>query len=85
MSTSPIFPADRPTPDQLVMPRTALCECLQEACQDLVTSRDKLSTADTADQLVTAVIEAHQILVDHGETMGEFARLVKHWQTQADA
>ena len=82
MSNAPAFPDQKPTTDQLVMPRTALCEYLDDACQDLVTRRDKLSTVDTADELVSAVIEAHQILVDHGETMGEFVRLVRRWQSQ---
>ena len=82
MSKAPVFPAQKPTTDQLVMPRAALCEYMDDACQDLVTSRAKFYDANTADELVSAVTEAHQVFVDHGESMGEFVRLVRRWQSE---
>jgi hypothetical protein len=85
MSKAPVFPAQKPTTDQLVMPRAALCEYMDDACQDLVTSRAKFYDANTADELVSAVTEAHQVFVDHGELMGEFVRLVRRWQSQPGA
>jgi hypothetical protein len=85
MSNAPVFPEQRPTTDQLDLPRTALCEYLDDACQDLVTRRGKLRDANTADELVSAVTEVHQVLVDHGESMGEFVRLVRRWQSQPGA
>ena len=82
MSNTPMFPADKPTMSQLAMPRDALCQCLDEVRQDLASTREKLCTADTADHLIEAVVAAHQSLVGHGDTLGEYVRLVRRWQTQ---
>ena len=65
---------------QLNGPREALSQFLAEVCRDLESSHSRLSAADTTEQLVKAATDTHKVMVSHGQTMGEFVRIVQDWR-----
>ena len=65
---------------QLAGPREALSQFVAEVRRDLESRQEKLSAADTAEELCAVAADTHRSLVDHGETMGEFVRIVKDWR-----
>ena len=65
---------------QMKVPREALSQFLAEVCRELESSHTRVSAADSTEQLVKAATDTHKVLVSHGQTMGEFVRIVQDWR-----
>jgi len=65
---------------QLKGPREALSQFVAEVRRDLASSHTRLSAAATPEQLVEVATDTHKTLVGHGQTMGEFLRIVRDWR-----
>lgn len=80
MKDAPIDASSLRGSRQLAGPREALSQFVAEVRRDLESSHVKLSAADTADQLCAVAVDTHRSLMSHGETMGEFVRIVQDWR-----
>ena len=81
MKDAPMTP---PEHAPLARPREAMSHFVADVCRDLATKKNRLETAGSVDQLIEAATDTHKSLVDHGHTMGQFLKIVRNWQLDAN-
>jgi hypothetical protein len=83
MKDAPVLPDAPQASVQLAGPRESITQFVDEVCRDLELSKDRLSRVDSVDELIGAVTDTHRSLVDHGQTMGQFVRIVQNWRQES--
>ena len=81
MKDAPLTP---PEHSPLARPREAMSHFVADVCRDLAAKKNRLEAAGSVDQLIEAATDTHKSLVDHGHTMGQFLKIVRNWQMDAN-
>ncbi|HKX98329.1 MAG TPA: hypothetical protein VJL86_01295 [Steroidobacteraceae bacterium] len=81
MKDAPLTP---PEHAPLARPREAMSHFVEDVCRDLEAKKNRLEAAGSVDQLIEAATDTHKSLVDHGHTMGQFLKIVRNWQMDAN-